>query len=430
MQASTPPKLPGTLMNGEMLRSFQQEVANMLQRNNPSFPGAQPVSFTARHKLELQKQDYYVCEKSDGIRCLMYHTEDDYGRETVYLIDRKNDYYWVDHLHFPLPSSEEQFHVNTLVDGELVNDRQPNGTIQPKYLVFDCLHLDGSSLMHRTLDKRLAYFRESVFFPYRKLYEKYPDEIQYLPFIVEFKGMELGYGIEMMFKDVLPKLPHGNDGLIFTCRNSPYQFGTDPHILKWKPPEENTIDFLLQLDFPTLEPDEVDLRDGIITPFPDYSVKPQLNLLVFKGKNDYIPWGTMFAEEFEWEKLKGLGQPLNDRVVECYLDESNRWRFHRFRDDKPEANHISTVRSVEESIKDRVTKEDLISVARRIRDEWKKRQAVGEAKSVPEANGHGNHAPPARTEGSRVGGGEDSLGINRKPEAGDGRMNNVHEGAK
>ena len=39
--------------------------------------------------------------------------------------------------------------------------------------------------------------------------------------------MELSYAIEKMFNEVLPSLKHGNDGLIFTCRNSAYRFGTD-----------------------------------------------------------------------------------------------------------------------------------------------------------------------------------------------------------
>ncbi|KAL8728254.1 MAG: hypothetical protein Q9181_005409 [Wetmoreana brouardii] len=415
------PEIPGIPATGDMLRGFRREVADLLGRNNTSFPGAQPVSFAARHKFELQKQDYYVCEKSDGIRCLMYHTEDEQKREAIYLIDRKNDYYWVQNLHFPLPGVEEHFHLNTLVDGELVNDRQPNGVMQLKYLVFDCLYLDGNSLMHRTLDKRLAYFRESVFFPYRKLYDKYPEEIQYLPFIVEFKGMELGYGIEMMFKDILPNLPHGNDGLIFTCRNTSYQFGTDPHILKWKPPEENTIDFLLQLDFPVIEPDGVDIREGFTNPFPDYSAKPHFSLLVFKGNNDYIPWGTMFVDDSEWEGMKSMEEPLNDRIVECFLDERSRWRYYRFRDDKTEANYISTVESVMESIQDRVTKEDLIGVAKKIRDEWKRRQAAEEVKSLPEANG--SHVPQAQVDGYANGRREDGSTTKRKTEDRDGRTN-------
>ncbi|KAL9598959.1 MAG: hypothetical protein Q9219_004142 [cf. Caloplaca sp. 3 TL-2023] len=421
------PEIPGIRATGEMLRAFRREVADLLGRSNPNFPGAQPVSFAARHKLELQTQDYYVCEKSDGIRCLMYHTQDEDNKEVIYLIDRKNDYYWVENLHFPLPGFEEQFHLNTLIDGELVNDRLPNGGMQLKYLVFDCLYLDGNSLMHRTLDKRLAYFRENIFTPYKKLYEKYPAEIQYLPFIIEFKRMELGYGVEAMFRDVLPNLRHGNDGLIFTCKNTPYQCGTDPHILKWKPPEDNTVDFLLQMDFPVIEPDADDIRDGFTSPFPDYSALPQFNLLVFNGSNDYLRWGTMFAYESEWEAMKSRDEPLNDRIIECSLDERKRWRFRRFRDDKIEANHISTVESVMESIQDRVTKEELIRAAKKIRDEWKKRQKLGETMSTPETNGRSISAPQPQTDGQKNGKREDSLGLKRKIDDGDDRLNGYEQ---
>lgn len=99
-----------------------------------------------------------MCEKSDGVRCLLYFTEDEAGKEIHYLIDRKNDYYFVPHLHFPLLNDEtyQSFHIQTLVDGELVLDKLPNGKRQLRYLVFDCLMMDNKSLMERTLDKRLA----------------------------------------------------------------------------------------------------------------------------------------------------------------------------------------------------------------------------------------------------------------------------------
>ena len=382
---SSVPTIPGNKAEGDLLLAFRREVAQLLGRKSLGFPGAQPVSFAARHKLELQKQDYYVCEKSDGIRCLMYLTGDG-SEEITYLIDRKNDYYHVPFLHFPISSEQErEFHTGTLVDGELVNDTMPNGSIQLKYLVFDCLVLDSSSLMHRSLDKRLAYFRDKVFTPYRELYKKYPEEIQYLPFVVDFKNMELGYGIEMMFREILPNLAHGNDGLIFTCKNSPYQFGTDPHILKWKSEDENSIDFRVTLEWPLRDPDFDDPdEDGNLTQYLDYSAMPYFNLRVFRtdGKDDHF--GHMYLEEQEWDEMTVMDLPMDDRIVECYLDEQHRWRFLRFRDDKQEANHISTVQSVMESIEDKVSKEDLITLAKFIRDEWKKRQGLESAKAKQE----------------------------------------------
>ena len=403
------PAIPGVKAEKDLLHTLRQDVAHLLGREKPNFPGAQPVSFAARHLLELQKQDYYVCEKSDGIRCLMFLTNDG-PNEVTYLIDRKNDYYYVRGLHFPLPDSEQLFHTGTLVDGELVNDRQPNGEMQMKYLVFDCLMLDNSSLMHRTLDKRLAYFRDKVYNPYQSLYLKYPEEIQYLPFVVEFKKMELGYGIEMMFRDILPHLPHGNDGLIFTCRNTPYKFGTDENILKWKEANENSIDFRLLLDWPLVEPDSDDERDGIASPYPDYDAMPTFKLDVFMDRGQYSQYGTMYVEPAEWEYLKSLGEPLDDRIVEVFQDDRHQWRFLRFRDDKHEANHISTVTSVIESIQDRISKDDLIRNAKKIKDEWKKRMAAEEAMIKQQAaNRKASTAPPTTTNGSHL-----SSGTKRK----------------
>ncbi|KAG6004311.1 hypothetical protein E4U21_001170 [Claviceps maximensis] len=375
---------PGVKASGALLHSMRREVAQLLGRHQTGFPGAQPVSFARQHLEELQKQDYYVCEKSDGIRYLFYLTADEEGAEAHYLIDRKNDYWFITNrnLHFPLENNAQSFHTKTLVDGELVWDSLPDGKKEPRFLVFDCLVMDGNKLMDRTLDKRLAYFKERLYTPYKKLFREYPDELRFQPFFVEMKPFQLAYGIEMMFKQVLPNLRHGNDGLIFTCRNTPYKHGTDPHILKWKPPEENTIDCRMKLTFPLVEPDDWERQEGITEPFTDYDNVPKAELLVYKGDREpekYEFFNKLFITEEEWEVLKGLNDPLNWRIVECHQDAQGRWRLIRFRDDKKEANHTSTVASVLESINDRVTEQDLYKSAVRIRDSWKARQARAEA---------------------------------------------------
>jgi len=199
---------------------------------------------------------------------------------------------------------------------------------------------------------------------------------------LEFKRMEFSYAIEMIFRDILPKLPHGNDGLIFTCRTSPYMFGTDQNILKWKPSEENSVDFRLKLAFPTisradLDPcsDDDDEASDVASEVVNYEARPAFNLFVYHGDLDYQKFGEMYVTDEEWEDLKNLNQPLDEEIVECRMDEQKRWKFMRFRRDKKNANHISTVTSVLESIEDAVGEDELIRNWKDIRDEWKKRNA-------------------------------------------------------
>jgi len=207
----------------------------------------------------------------------------------------------------------------------------------------------------------------------------------------------------MMFRQILPNLPHGNDGLIFTCRNTDYKHGTDPHILKWKPEAENSVDFRLSLSFPLIEPDEVDIADGITAPYPDYDALPTANLMIGHEGNRELYYATMHLEPLEWENLKALKEPLDNRIVECYMDVQKRWRYMRWRDDKERPNHITTVESVIESIMDRVTEKELIAAAKRIRDEWKKRNPPGGANGISGA---------VKRKASEQGGGRPSPGPN------------------
>lgn len=299
-----------------------------------------------------------------------------------YLIDRKNEYRYIPDLYFPIPGDDmfRAFHKRTLLDGELVRDTYQDGSSQLKYLVFDCLVLDASSLQHRTLDKRLGYFKENVLKPYKAMYARFPERKRSRPFIVEDKSTQFSYGMEMMFREIIPKVKkvHGNDGLIFTCRTTRYISGTDPNLLKWKPPEENTVDFRLRLEFPPLgrNNDDEDGASDEPSDLLDYDALPVFHLFVVLNANVYYAhYGYAYVTETEWENLKAAQRPLDDTIVECYCDEEKRWRLSRFRTDKDDANHISTVESVLDSIHDRVDEEDLIRAAPGIKMAWKQRNA-------------------------------------------------------
>lgn len=396
VQHSTLPEIPGIKAEGELLDSLRQDVAVLLRRgNNIKFPGAQPVSFARKHLTDLCEQDYFLCEKTDGIRCLLYCSQEVDQSEIHYLIDRKNDYYYVDNLHLPHHVNDgnfSRFHTDTILDGELVIDTLKGGVKQLRYLVFDCIVCDGELLTAKTFDKRLGRIGEYIQRPLKKFYQTFPEHAATFKFEVMMKQMEKPYALDDMFANKLPNLPHGNDGLIFTAKEGLYTSGTDESILKWKPPHENSVDFKLKLDqFPLIDNDP---------DYPDYHSKPTFDLLIYYGTRDYRVYANLFVTDEEWATMKALGQQLDGRIVECYIDAESRWRYKkeadgspRFRDDKPEANHVSTLHKVIESIEDGVSEQDLCSATMSIRTAWKQRhpeedRAKRMAQQAPPTNGH------------------------------------------
>ncbi|KAF2653217.1 mRNA capping enzyme, alpha subunit [Lophiostoma macrostomum CBS 122681] len=425
MSSSAPPQIPGTQVPPDLAEGLKKAVADLLGRESTRFPGAQPVSFAREHVAELQRQEYFMAEKTDGVRCLLYLTYQDVdtpaGPQFVpatFLIDRKNNYYNVDppvkFPYFETPFDQDKFLFNTVLDGELVHDKDRNNPAGPpllNYYVFDCLAINSQNYTAKPLDKRIGALKMKVFGPYRAWWDKYKAAPGLEPFGVKEKPVYTPYSFSEMFTTILPKLPHGNDGLVFTCKGTRYQFGTDKHILKWKPPQENTIDFKLKLgDFPLFDPE--DGEDGLI---PDYEAKPnRLALEILHNNNRYEHFTDLYFTTEDWEVLKSLNQRLDGRIIECHRDPEGRWRFKkeedgtpRWRDDKKDANHVSTVNSVLDSINNPVTEKDLLDASATIREAvhrlraedkqrmiWQQQQqekAERDAKKrkFSEVNGHG-----------------------------------------
>jgi mRNA guanylyltransferase len=89
---------------------------------------------------------------------------------------------------------EHKFHMQTLLDGEIVMDIMKDGTERLKFLVFDALVVDNKNLMRRSLSTRLGvmmsiahlltqYFMDYILKPYRALLKKYPDAFSEVPFM-------------------------------------------------------------------------------------------------------------------------------------------------------------------------------------------------------------------------------------------------------
>ncbi|KAJ9119641.1 hypothetical protein QFC22_003350, partial [Naganishia vaughanmartiniae] len=345
------PDIPGTVVEGAMKHGLTQHLNQLLglDPNFSRFPGSQPVSFVSRSLNLLETRNFWVCEKSDGVRVMMliaWNSAE--NRQQVFLIDRKNTYREVENLEFPHwnpPSGTKTPCGPSVIDGELVCDIDRNtGEQRLRLYAFDCIVYSNTNLMKSSLQSRYGRLKSWLLEPFHKNLREQTNPTPQ-PFEIVCKTMELAEGIEAVVKDHIPRLEHGHDGLIFTCAETGYVVGTDEMILKWKPPLENSIDFKLELRFPPTAKDDT---------LPDYTAKPTFVLLTNMGRN-YDFFDTMVVTDAEWEAIKESGVQWDERIVECNWDpEYDSWRFMRFRDDKTDGNHWSVVQKIIESIRDGV----------------------------------------------------------------------------
>ncbi|KAJ3000667.1 Dcp1p-Dcp2p decapping enzyme complex alpha subunit [Globomyces sp. JEL0801] len=237
------PEIPGELMSDRyLLNELKELVCGLLEADiNPRrFPGAQPVSFGGYHIDELKQENYFVSEKADGIRCLLFtRTLKDLTVES-YLIDRKNNYY-KHRFGLPMPKLKTS-HRHTIVDGELVIEQKTGRDPELYFLLFDALVVDEKNLTRRPYTSRLGYLRQHVIQPYQESCAKNPKYRKLFPFTFRQKRLELSYQLPIVFRH-MQSYQHETDGVIFTSAVAPYTFGTCDKMLKWKPAEENTVDF-------------------------------------------------------------------------------------------------------------------------------------------------------------------------------------------
>ncbi|KDN43945.1 mRNA capping enzyme, alpha subunit [Tilletiaria anomala UBC 951] len=406
---SSVPDIPGVPAPDKVQWDLREHVARLCGLRDARFPGAQPVSFEKRTIEDLINEDFWVCEKSDGQRVLVFIViNPTTGRQEVFLINRKNEYKRVDNIYFPSPPGAHLAQANnTLLDGELVWDTEKSGRRVLRLLLFDALIVQDDNIMQKGLGRRYGRLRTLVFEPFFNYMVKHPEAVAAAPFEIKVKPMDLSYHIEHVLNNRIPQLKHGNDGLIFTCWNSNYKTGTDPKILKWKPPSENSVDFKLRLRFP---PDAC----GKV---PDLTAKPFFQLDQWMGGRGGGPGGSYQYFDWtdvsdpEWEEMKASGLQYDDAVVECVWVNGGerevdgmtgeetvrppRWVIKRIRDDKRDGNHASIVKAILKSIVDGVEAEELIEAVPQIRAAWKSqlRTDFREGRIGPEAVAEGGHDP-------------------------------------
>lgn len=185
---------------------------------NGYFPGPQPVSIERRHFQILKKGDYVVCEKTDGVRHLLVSTV--FGDKKVcVLVNRAFDMTVVP-LNFP-----KSAYQGTVLDGELV---------EKTFLVYDAIAVSGVSVKDMNLHKRIESAESLVAGTLKVKTDPVSIKVKRFYNLRDYKSF---------ITEHLPSVPYKIDGLVFTPVGDCVKSGTHETMFKWKPKDNNTIDF-------------------------------------------------------------------------------------------------------------------------------------------------------------------------------------------
>lgn len=182
-------------------------------RHPPIFPGPQPVSIERRHIPILKQNPYVVCEKTDGVRHVLMCFKHE-GKKVVVMINRN--------LECKVVPIRMQ-HTDVILDGELVQCHDGKWL----YMVYDIV--EPGNFPDRYEKARAVT---------SKILKVAKD-----PFKVQLKTF---YTMDQFPQFLEQKYPYETDGFVFTPVAEPIKIGTHETMFKWKPLEQNTIDFQLK----------------------------------------------------------------------------------------------------------------------------------------------------------------------------------------
>lgn len=361
------------------------------------FPGSMPVNLVRRNFSLLETNEYFVTEKSDGVRYLMYvvnvagPTEPSQLHAVV--MDRAKQ------ISLVLGSQQlgKALGAGTVLDGELIFHKHLGREV---YLIFDILSLDGEKLMDRPFSQRLAVINNTIvpristakvansssssgsssnisshsgsiggesaqslmvfpkqFFPKREITR----------LVRRFRLAAGGEHIYVLNPTPPAALPpyggnntmihgmlHKSDGIVFQP-DTPYQMRTDTQLLKWKWLELASVDLLV-----TFEDDVVRLyAGGVDGQRIECTQRSRLTGLTNVPQFDsYRLWADV--KEFIAARPPMAGSAGLPCIVEVsYSSVAGGWHYHCIRSDKTIPNNINTVMSVFMELADDISIEEL-----------------------------------------------------------------------
>jgi hypothetical protein len=388
--------LIGTSEREETLRNYLR-LTNMSQkkavsinldivRKNPKswFVGPQPVTLEQENMVvNADKEmgvftiyeDYTVTDKADGERMFLYIPKDIKTKQCVYLLSTKLDvtkfqvYVNKDAMLDTVPG-------DTLLDGEYVT-KSITGTRLALFAAFDVYFVGGVDLRGMSLRERLdkgktvmthfsGFTTSELMSNTKMLFVKIKD----FEFADKTRDIHECSNIILQRRDA-NEYPYHIDGVIFTPQHMAvhalYQgqpidyssirgMATWKRVFKWKPPHENTIDFLVKIEKEMIEENSADVSVKLFVGYnPDqhekvHAIKSLIDLekqtnpmtdakaKAKPNENRYSAF-EYTVTKFKVTNMKVLDDSnqsvLDETIVECRYDMINKlWSPLRTRHDK------------------------------------------------------------------------------------------------
>jgi hypothetical protein len=342
------------------------------------FIGVQPVTLQKENLLidnpiSITK-NYSVTDKADGERNLLYISGNN-GK--IYLIDNRLN------IKYTGLYCDENEHYNSILDGEYVTTDKYGSNVA-NYLAFDIYFHNNSNVSNLPLisDKKSRLNKlEEI------LKKENIKSINNSKFKLEVKTFLTGDKIFENNKQILDNKGYSykRDGLIFTPINLPVGAKNEGdkqgnlsetwyRAFKWKPPEENTIDFLVEFNGDIKEGSRMYKYCNLLV---GYNEDIEINIFeILKHKftdqvNGKYEFAKCYLEITDNKVLSEENEQIdNNMIVEFRYDDTNeqflRWIPYRIRYDKTElyritndisntANYYTTAQRVFNTIENPIT---------------------------------------------------------------------------
>ena len=354
---------------------------NIIKKNPKKyFIGVQPKTLELINLVESSivniNENYCVTDKADGERYLLYvHTD-----KRAYLINNRLNIKYTGVTH---PA------INTIIDGEYIT-KDKNGRTMNLFAAFDMYYLKGKNVSEYPLIKEKGKTRLDLLQNFVKMgFTKDSADNTITIKAKDFYHDKIFKKSEKILEKFKNEDSYKIDGLIFTPTNFPvggYAEDDEPklsgswnRVFKWKPPEENTIDFLVKFQ------GAIDIngeKSEFCLLYVGYNENIQIDIIKILNRDfeDKVYGLKEFAQcnlIYKDNKLFTLeNEEINDNmIIECsyHKDEEEylRWKPNRIRYDKTElyrttnsisgaANDYTTAQNVKNSIEYPVTYELIV----------------------------------------------------------------------